>query len=141
MMRGLSTAFALGAAYMAGWALFLSRWNWAARTTEAAIVACVVAVFIASLVRASRSFGVRYREPIDRLLLAIIAALLFGAGYEAAALWNTTSGTLPVFVACFFAYLAIALRFLVLYRYFAVEFAKAVWTSFAVEPAKRPDKT
>jgi hypothetical protein len=139
MMRGLCVAFGLCASYMAGWAL-ASRKPSPSMTVVIGI--CVVVLFAASLARAFDSFGTKYREPIDRLLLAILAVAFLGAGYVVAGAWRPAlaTDTRLVFGACVFVYLAIALRFLILYRYFAREFAKAVWTSFAVEPTKRPEK-
>jgi hypothetical protein len=142
MMRGLSVAFGLSACYMAGWTLITLKADSTTVIARFGIGLCIVAAFTASLIRAGPPFGTKQREPIDRFLLGLLAAVFLASGYLLAAASSTPvpSGVLLAFAACILAYLAIALRFLVLYRYFAGEFAKAVWTSFAVEPRERPSK-
>lgn len=143
MTRGLAVAFGLSAAYMTGWLLVSVKASATTAIVEGLVALCVVASFVASLLRASRPFGTNKRERIDQRLMAALAVLFLSTGYLLAAMGTlaVANSTLLVFAACIPGYLAIALRFIVLYRYFADEFAKAVWTSFAVEPTERPTKT
>jgi hypothetical protein len=137
MSRGLFVAFSLGSLYLIG------AWLPAPYTFFALGVAgatSMVALFLAIL----RLFDLpRLRFPglrispltgvgVDRAILAVVGALALASGGVA---WGLPSrddrfdaATLAVAgVSLFFA-----LRFLLLYRLFSVEFAKAVWTYFSV---------
>ncbi len=136
MMRGLAIAFGLCAFYMAGWA----GAPWLADRAPAAAMLVIGGCFILAIVRATRPFGTVERRPVDRTLLSLIAIALLAAGSIVA----TRPGFMvpvpagQIFLACTLIYCVVALRCLVLYWYFGAEFARAVWTSFAVEPTDRP---
>lgn len=137
MMRGLATATGVCSLYLIGWALSGHREDTDTAVAVMIIGFCLVALIALSCIRAAGRWE-RHRN--DAATLATISLLLITLGYIAAISQKHSldASSHLVFGACAFLSAAAALRFFVLYEYFAGEFAAAVWTNFAIEPTQRP---
>jgi hypothetical protein len=140
MSRGLFVAFLFSASYMIGWVTACYKVSCAP-----SVGLFVTGIGLIGLVGLSlyRIFpgGIKNRRPIDLAILVILGLTLAGAGLLAG---NAISDRLNINVmlilyAVIGICVTVALRFYLLYRYFAVQFARAVWVSFAAEPLTRSE--
>jgi hypothetical protein len=139
MSRGLFIAFCLGALYMTGWVAACYKLPTTLALAFMGIKLMLLALIVLSVVRCF-SWGIDNRQTLDTAILSCIGAALVGAGLIAG---TSVAGLLDqnVMRICYAAvavYFLVALRFLLLYRYFAEQFPKAVWSNFAAEPTQRP---
>lgn len=139
MSRGLFIAFCLGALYMTGWAAACYKLPTALALAFIVVKLALLALLVLSVVRCF-SWGIDNRQTLDTAILSCVGVALAGAGLIAA---TGVTGLLDenVMRICSVAvvvYVLVALRFLLLYRYFAELFPKAVWSNFAAEPTQRP---
>jgi hypothetical protein len=74
---------------------------------------------------------------MDVAILACMGVAILSAGVVTASRESLDGAVLALSFASAALYVIAAFRFFLLYRYFAVEFAKAVWTTFAAEPNER----
>ena len=127
MMRGLSVALALGFFYTLGWVC--SPWK---APDDIVVVYLGVATFCALVLSFCRLM-IKLRDParkeIDRESLFYIAVIALLCGYLVGGPVVTPSNEAPLFLLMAF-YVAACMRFFVMYRFFSVEFAMAIWRSF-----------
>ncbi|HTW83301.1 MAG TPA: hypothetical protein VMD91_04415 [Candidatus Sulfotelmatobacter sp.] len=164
MARGLFLALNLGAAELLGWLVGSLH----ARTLSAVLADAVAAALLASLVLsvfrvlpdqprrrffdevfrarpggARRRFSYsasRFRTVVDAALLGLLVLILVGLSSTFVPVFAATfpPDRTAILAGCLIACVAVSLRFLALYYYFADQFARAVWKNFAVEPVPRP---
>jgi len=139
MSRGLFIAFLLGASYMAGWAAACSRLPSVLQLAYSVMILTLLALIVLSIARGFSS-DTGSRQALDTLILGGIGTILLSAGifagrYVAAGLLD--DNVMRLFCAAVAVCVIVALRFLLLYRYFAEQFTKAVWVNFAAEPTQR----
>jgi hypothetical protein len=134
LMLGLTVALGLGAVYLLGWAA--SAWRFVF-IDQASVIICGLSILALVLVSAF-AMGRANHTTVDRITLAILGVGLFAGGY----LLGSYSGVSTDHAVRFIVLAALgtfgALRFYDRYRYFSLEFAKAIWNQFAV-PAAEPD--
>jgi len=134
LTRGLAVAFGIGLFYSCGWLLGESVHSFPFVVPAADSLAVFVALSL------SRFFNKDYRQirDIERVSLAAFALFLAMVGAIAGRTQTLSQGGDLVLAGCAVLYLCACYRFLVSYRFYSVEFAKAVWRHFAAEPNRRP---
>jgi len=138
MSRGLFVALMLGVAYDAGVWLGSAYGPAIARILPAAVALALLLAFarLTGLTFVLRLVGLRTMsasdKTLDRITLFALAAVVFAGGGLLATVLAPTENENWAFVGLAALSLFCALRFLVLYRVFSIEFAKAVWTYFSV---------
>lgn len=138
MMRGLTAALWIGAAYMAGWTLAL--WYTLAAYRTAGIVFSLSLIGFAALsLRYFTQVKALERIDVNRLGLALLGLGLLSLGYCSGVGWVSVDGALEFATIAVF-YFAVGMRSLTSCQFFALEFAKAVWVDFASGPLQRPEK-
>jgi hypothetical protein len=138
MMRGLFVGLLLGCAYYVGWLL----WFLHGSTPIIARVALVVMMLLSLVNAASRALDKKgEHRKLDQLGLSFLAVLLIAVGEVVAEYAQPRPETFFELAVLTAALPMAAFRFYALYKYFATEFAKAVWTYFAVTDPRAPDAT
>jgi hypothetical protein len=130
LMRGLATAFWLSAAYLAGWA--------AASAESVCIRSAVGIVALASFgLAVVSSFvlvfaGPRYpsRSALDKATLLLLLVALFSSGARLGVDHHISRGDILLYSIVSLVALFAGARCYASYKYFAEEFAKAVWRDF-----------
>lgn len=145
MMRGLTCAFYLGCAYLAGWVLALDtnadRYcfgaDWViAISVVVALIASVAAQYIAANPAAEENASKQQKiRKVEAHWILAVCSMLFVAsvGYFLGR-WATVSSTLHLNCLLLWALpvtLIAGMRCLQAYRGFAQDFAKTVWRDFA----------
>ncbi len=138
MMRGLTAACMLCTAYLVGWILTALKAACGQVIAEFSVGTILVIIAALALARVM-PVGSKYRKEIDQAISAAVLLCFVCGGYLVESLVGSLNHNEVLVFLCgltitFFA----GLRFLALYNYFAFEFAKAVWSNFAVEPTIRP---
>jgi hypothetical protein len=130
LMRGLAIAFGLDFAYIAGWGLSYFRNRYSEAATAPSIFVSLVAVtaLTAVLQFAPRSWK---RPPFaEQANLLILAIFLLALGYHFA-VTNASTLQQSVLWVISLAALLLSIRCFGAYKYFAQQFAQAVWRDFA----------
>ena len=129
MMSGLAVAFGIGFFYIVGWATAASLVDDVSQSARVILVIGLTAMFGLGLTRVFQEFDKKGQSrPWDGAMLAAVALFLLGAGYLLAIGAHPSRNLAgPVWVIAVLCLVA-ALRCYDSYRYFATEFAKAVWT-------------
>jgi hypothetical protein len=128
LMLGLTLALGLGVAYLVGWAA--SFWDVDALVQFSRITCglSIVTLVITSPLAGNRE----YHTSVDRITLAVLGIALLTGGYalgvNTGVSWDHALQFMILAALSAFA----SLRFFNRYRYFAMEFAKAVWNQFAI---------
>ena len=134
LMRGLFVGLLLGCCYHVGWLLYFLR----SADVKYDFQVILGISFVASLALALwRAFDTHnLYETIDYAALLVLGLLLMMGGEIVAEVAKPKPTSIYLLLAIAGALPIAAFRFYALYRYFANEFAKAIWTYFAVsEPA------
>ncbi len=134
LMRGLAAAFALGSIYITGWAASLFENKCfqilAASVGATGMLGSIVITLVVLLRRWETEKQKEMATILERLVSLGVALALLAFGYFSG-IMHIGSGSLAAL--CVFFALAVffaALRFYGFYRYFAQEFAKAVWRDY-----------
>ncbi|HEX3671200.1 MAG TPA: hypothetical protein VHT92_05790 [Candidatus Cybelea sp.] len=138
MMRGLTAALWIGAAYMAGWTLALWYTLTAYRAAGIVFTLSLIGFAVLSLGHFSRVKSLE-RVDVNRLSLALLGLGLLSLGYCSGVGWVNEDAALEFATIAVF-YFAVGMRSLTSSQFFALEFAKAVWIDFASNPLQRPEK-
>jgi hypothetical protein len=131
LMRGLATAFGFGFAYITGWGLSYFKNQCFQIAAIVAILAGLIAATIMTAILQFTSSGRKNRSGIEKTNLALLMLVLLALGYrfglqnvstphQLMIVWLISLGALFSFFRCFGAY-----------KYFAQQFAQAVWRDFA----------
>lgn len=129
LMRGLTIAFFLACIYLAGWSASLFKREWLRPT---AVVTALAALAFAVIAGVAIARSGRPTTPnLDRASIGALSIALLAAGYRFGFERLTSPRHSVVLFLASIAALFACIRFLAAYRYFAQEFAKAVWRDFA----------
>lgn len=138
MMRGLTAALWIGAAYMTGWTLALWYTLTAYRMAGIVFTLSLIGFALLSLGRFTQVKALE-RVDVSRLSLALFGLGLLSLGYCSGVGWVNVDAALEFATIAVF-YFAVGMRSLSSCQFFALEFAKAVWIDFASSPPQRTEK-
>lgn len=138
MMRGLTAALWVGAAYMAGWTLALWYTLTVYRAAGIVFTLSLIGFALLSLGHFAQAKALE-RVDVSRLSLALLGLGLLSLGYCSGVGWVNEDAALEFATITIF-YFAVGMRALTSSQFFALEFAKAVWIDFASNPSQRPEK-
>jgi hypothetical protein len=132
LMRGLAAAFAAGFSYLLGWAM-ASRIDLSLGRVEIAASLLIIAVIaLAGYLALAWRVAPKTHNAFDQLIAAAWMLLFLAVGYLLSSHCGFGSGpTWDEFVVVALASCFCSLRCLAAYKFFANEFAKAVWRGFA----------
>ena len=131
MMRGLTVAFGLGGLYLGGWALSLQKSDGIRTLSAAAFLLAVSLAITTSIQLAIIGSGSLKRFAVDRATLGAAAVACLASGYWLGSLWLTSAADAHLLLVAALLLIIASIRCFAGYRYFAEQFAKAVWRHFA----------
>ena len=130
LMRGLATSFWLGSAYFAGWATStLGDGGWQRAKLEALFVGLTVAVISTGILVFANS-GFKYRLAIDGVTVGALFLALFSVGAILGERHKLSPEQIIIFCGMTLLSLFAGGRCFRAYRYFAEQFAQAIWRDF-----------
>jgi len=137
LARGLTVAFAVGAAYYLGWVLSTVRWFPMFDTALAlSFVSLLISVNLSILIL--REQDRKKKQSFDNYLSLSILFVFFACGYVVAFRYDLGTRDLIVLSLCAAVVVVAAIRCYVQYRFFTVRFATTVWSDFTAYVLKNP---